>query len=615
MNIPNSRPVKPGACEHLVESDKILSQSVLWQQMRNFYEIKGVEAWSKGIVPSFITSNAFIAQAYAKTIYACIDDLLSANKLDPSKPIYILELGAGSGKLSFHLINALLQRHGVIYGDKSRPGQSVRIRYIMTDFARGNLGAWRSHPALQGFVEKGILDFAEFDVERHDSLKLEVSGVEISPQEPLENPYVVVANYVFDSLPCDVFQIDKSGRILEGKANIYSYAEERDPAQPETLERFKATFTWDEVSSDRIDRYYDSDALEVNPFFAAMMRWYRDKFAGREATINFPKGGIRCLAKLQKLSHGIIMLSADKGLAQTEQMTGLVDPHIACHGSFSMMVNYHALGLWFLERHGYFLHSSGRHRDLHISLFLLDSNTVGEAPQGYGGRPSSLGHWNPVFSRTKLAFEDFVDSFGPASFFALQGVTEKVRQIPEVLSLDAALSLLRLSYFDPDLFYKLRDVIATRTIGIDSRCLKADMLYGLQRVWQNFFFIENGADIPYELARVYYAMEEYAQAIEFYGKSRELYGEYFITDYNLALAYSSLGEVELALQSVQKSLQQNPTYASSLRLHSDLSKRDTSVVAPKQKQYALVQNPVVRNKNSLTHRTTVDPDVLTRKCR
>ena len=42
------------------------SESHLWKLMMSFYDRKGVESWSQGIVPHFITCNAFIGRAYAK---------------------------------------------------------------------------------------------------------------------------------------------------------------------------------------------------------------------------------------------------------------------------------------------------------------------------------------------------------------------------------------------------------------------------------------------------------------------------------------------------------------------------------------------------------------------
>ena len=42
------------------------SDSHLWKLMMSFYDRKGIESWSQGVVPHFITCNAFIGRAYAK---------------------------------------------------------------------------------------------------------------------------------------------------------------------------------------------------------------------------------------------------------------------------------------------------------------------------------------------------------------------------------------------------------------------------------------------------------------------------------------------------------------------------------------------------------------------
>lgn len=51
------------------------------------------------------------------------------------------------------------------------------------------------------------------------------------------------------------------------------------------------------------------------------------------------------------------MISGDKGNNNPEQFRGLMDPHIAVHGSFSVMVNYHAIGAYFTSRGGFALHN------------------------------------------------------------------------------------------------------------------------------------------------------------------------------------------------------------------------------------------------------------------
>lgn len=51
------------------------------------------------------------------------------------------------------------------------------------------------------------------------------------------------------------------------------------------------------------------------------------------------------------------VISGDKGNNNPDQFKGLMDPHIAVHGSFSVMVNYHSIGAYFTSRGGFALHN------------------------------------------------------------------------------------------------------------------------------------------------------------------------------------------------------------------------------------------------------------------
>lgn len=53
----------------------------------------------------------------------------------------------------------------------------------------------------------------------------------------------------------------------------------------------------------------------------------------------------------------LIFLQPDHNMKSfTHRFRGLADPHIAVHGSFSVMVNYHAIGLYCTSRFGFVLH-------------------------------------------------------------------------------------------------------------------------------------------------------------------------------------------------------------------------------------------------------------------
>ena len=114
----------PAAGGIVLEQGKRLSESQLWPLTRRFYDEKGPAAWQDGPVPFYITSNPFIAHAYAQIALSYLRDLRALAQrgpragspsgeptfapIDPSKPVYFIELAAGHGQLSFFLLKQLL---------------------------------------------------------------------------------------------------------------------------------------------------------------------------------------------------------------------------------------------------------------------------------------------------------------------------------------------------------------------------------------------------------------------------------------------------------------------------------------------------------------------------
>jgi len=79
-----------------------LSRSVLWRLQRRFFERRGPAAWSEGVVPHHATTNPYLARAYSRIVLGFLRDWRAG--LDPSQPVYLVELGAGSGRLAFHFL-------------------------------------------------------------------------------------------------------------------------------------------------------------------------------------------------------------------------------------------------------------------------------------------------------------------------------------------------------------------------------------------------------------------------------------------------------------------------------------------------------------------------------
>src|SRR5438270_8077242 len=192
--MPDQETAPPAAADaateprRLLEKDVPLSQSVIWGLQRDFYAQRGLKAWNQDLVPSYITNNPFIAEIFAGIVAAFVQDCMFSaqcgyQSLSAEDPLRILELGAGTGKFSYLFLRKLiplLQRQNL-------PQQLVR--YCMTDTSESLITEWRANAYLQEFVSSGVLEFTVFQAgEEHQSLQT-------------RGPLVVIANYVFDSLP------------------------------------------------------------------------------------------------------------------------------------------------------------------------------------------------------------------------------------------------------------------------------------------------------------------------------------------------------------------------------------------------------------------------------
>src|SRR5262245_30012517 len=176
-----------------LEAPRRLSESVIWTLQREFYAAEGPEAWTRREIPTWITSNAFFARAFAAIVHGFLRDLAAEGEAPAGAPLNIVELAAGSGQFAFLVLRRLAELRQAL--PALRP---LRLRYVLTDFTDSNLRAWQAHERFRPFLEDGSLDFATFDLERDTRLALLRSGETLSA-EGGAGPLVVLANYAFDS--------------------------------------------------------------------------------------------------------------------------------------------------------------------------------------------------------------------------------------------------------------------------------------------------------------------------------------------------------------------------------------------------------------------------------
>lgn len=312
----------------IVESGKTLSQCLIWKMLEDYYEHAGQSAWDT--IPYHPTSNPFVGEVYADILISFLNDYLP--RLKKNEPLYIIELGAGSGLFSCHVLSEFQRKRSYFHQLRR-----LELCYVMTDFTGANVSSWEERTELEPFVEAGLLDFAVYRPDIDSSLRLRLRGTELSPAT-VRNPVVAIANYFFDSLRHDFFHVDGE-ELKEARLTFFT---EQEISAPLTLGDLTKEDSFESVSA----AYYTDDLLNQ-----VLLSYGREL---GEASVLFPIGAFDCIRNLRRLSHDqLMLLSTDLGFKEIDHMRGHAgvpyDPHDRV---VYYMVNYHAIGRYFEELGG-----------------------------------------------------------------------------------------------------------------------------------------------------------------------------------------------------------------------------------------------------------------------
>lgn len=526
----------------VLEQNQSLSQSMLWNIQRNFFARQGIEAWRQATVPHYVTCNPFIANSYAKVVLGFLRDCQAGPiSLDHSQPVYIVELGAGSGRFAFHFLKEFLElfTRSVL--------KDIPVKYVMTDFAQQTLNYWQTHRWLQPFVEGGHLDFACFDAGHDQKLKLIRSGEILSPGT-VRNPLIVLANYFFDSIPQDAFYINQ-GHLYESLITVTCPQQEPDLTNPDLLNVIEIAYDHRPTNGD----YYDDPACDQ------ILQAYQQQLA--DTTLLFPCAAIRCLRDLSALSSGhLLLLSADKGYSRAEDLLGRGEPTISVHGSFSMMVNYHALGQYVRNQGGEVLHTARRHNSLNVCAFIL-GNPLGGTVE------------------THQAYAAAIEQFGPDDFFTLKKGVEKTY---DTMTLPQILALLRLSGWDANILLGCFPTLLDRVDSLSERERQA-LYEAIRQVWETYFPIGEKRDLAFFLGMLLYGMAYYSEALGYFQHSLQFYGPDASTAYNIGMCHYCLQQLEVAGACVDQALELDaafePARGMQIKIQAEMKRRREQLCA------------------------------------
>lgn len=490
---------------HTLETDVPLSQSVIWRMQREFYVQRGIKAWTEDLVPQFITNNPFIAEIYARIAFNFLGD---CGDVSTTKPLRIFELGAGMGKFSYLFLRKLTD---LLLNKGLAPGT---IRYCITDCSESVVQELRSNKYLAEFVSSGILVFEQFQVgEEIHSHFLSSSG-----------PMVVIANYVFDSLPQDAFEI-KDKQIFETLVST----SETEPAGNKTLSALHRSNRSVPLRQPRYSR---------EPWNKILDEYRRHLVAG---VVLFPCATLEALEEFQKFSDGrMLVLVGDKGFAHEEDLALCQGPPtIEFHGPncFSQMVNLDAIGKYIQATGGSALLPEKHSAGLNICAFLQ-------------GRPQD------EFPATKGVYAEAQAAFDPDDLFILFAW---LNAHMEEMTVRQILAAQRLTRWDPILLLRVFPALAHQLRAVVLE--RYDLRDAVLKTWANHYPVsQNENALAFDCGVILLELRFFEEALSMFKNSQQALGASAPTSYNLGLCALGLGRASDALAFMVDACKLDPAF-------------------------------------------------------
>ncbi|AOZ92540.1 SAM-dependent methyltransferase [Paenibacillus crassostreae] len=500
------------------------SEAPIWDLQRTYYEEQGMKAWNNDQVPQYITSNPMIATAYAEMIFGFLQD--RAGRGEISEPVMILELGAGAGRLAFQVLHELCELRD--YAGIELPP----FQYVMTDLALKNIDGWRNHPAMQSFIQQGMLDFAQFDAMQDTELHLIVTQRTITSGD-LEQPLIIVANYFFDSIPQELIYVG-DGEIFECDVFI-TYPKNFDQLDPSVaLEEMTLNYEYRRAPE------YE----EVTYPYHEVITLYQQEL--EDSHILFPVVGLSCLERLEQLSQaGFILLTADKGDHRLENWKFAEPPQLIHHGSFSLTANYHAIQHVLEQKGAQSLFTTHHYKNINVGCILML-----ETPKNY--------------VNTRLAYRRFIERFGPDDFFSMK---EWVDRQVDTMELQQILAFWRLGGYDAEFFIQSAKVISNLLPEASDEEMQ-DIQRGIHLMWSSYYEMEQRYDLALDAGLLLFEMDMYEDAKQFLELSVQADEDEPVSTvlYCLAICCYELGLEEAALGYTREALVLEPQHEEALEL-------------------------------------------------
>ncbi|HVB06739.1 MAG TPA: hypothetical protein VNF07_10900 [Acidimicrobiales bacterium] len=532
-----------GAEGQIFESARPLSQSVLWRAQNRYYEGAGQQAWASGEVPHTLTTGPILARSYARLIESFVADCRAGvmGPVDPAAPLYVVEVGSGSGRLAFEVLLAL-DREALA---------PFHVVYVLTDRVAENIASYPAHPMLAPLIAAGEVDWAYFEAGTSTALRREGSG---APLDEVVNPLVLVANYLFDVIPQDLFTT-AGGALREELVTTCAETPFPELGDPDFFRRVFLSTTPVEVPPGRYEEARIDGLL-------------RECAAARpEGRFLFPADALRTLDTFLRLSGGrlLCLIGERPGrvpLANPE--ASAVDEAIKADPAVRPGPAVLPAGGATAHRPGALIAMGvhGGSMSLPVDLSILARAAAPRRVLLPEAPPTALlvaalcfGEEAPA-AALRRCYARVVGEAGPEDIYLLVKAALGEGERRPVHA--EHLAVLRLGGYDPYLLRLSVDGFAKEDDVLDDAELE-ELARVLGRTWLHDFPIDD-TDLAYGIAAILAPAGAYAAALEYFGRSIERTGPRANTWYNAALCELHLGRVEDAITSLRSALALDAAY-------------------------------------------------------
>ncbi|HVG90920.1 MAG TPA: hypothetical protein VNB54_05465, partial [Alphaproteobacteria bacterium] len=400
----------------------------------------------------------------------------------------------------------------------------------MADCSESLLAAWRANRYLAEFVKAGVLAFQLHRAEEETSSAAATDSIVPNPASQITGPLIVIANYVFDSLPQDAFVI-ADGKISEAMV---------------TTPRVNVGATASEVAPNLNDLQLSFKNVPAPPCRYPEKSWneilehYCSRLSG--TTVLFPSAALGLLQQLSQSTDGrMLVLAADKGFVREDDLALLQGPpHLEFHASgscFSQIVNFDAITRYFYGLGGDWLLPQKHFSSLNICAFIAR-------------------HPGDEFPATRKSYEQALTGFGPDDLFALMSW---LNAHLEEVSVVQALAVLRLTRWDTTALLRLFPVIARQLRTVVGE--RYDLRQAVLNTWANHYPVSPAEKLlAFNCGVILLELRFFAEALPFFKVSEQALGRTATTSYNLGLCALGLGRSSDALAYMTEACDLDPDF-------------------------------------------------------